>query len=72
MNALDRSYGYCADWSEGSLEGIDHQPMIASRIDESVRTILRQLPPRISPPAPRPGRAAHATHASGTIPLGRI
>lgn len=34
-------------WAEGSLEGIDHQPMIESRIDESVRKILQQLPPRL-------------------------
>lgn len=31
-------------WSEGSLEGIDNQPMIESRIDEAVKKILQQLP----------------------------
>ena len=34
-------------WSEGSLDGIDNQSMIESRIDESVRKILLQLPPRM-------------------------
>ncbi|MEQ1728266.1 MAG: DUF4136 domain-containing protein [Vicinamibacterales bacterium] len=34
-------------WSEGSLDGIDSQPMIESRLDESVRKILLQLPPRL-------------------------
>lgn len=31
-------------WSEGSLEGIDNQQLIESRIDESVKKILQQLP----------------------------
>jgi len=31
-------------WSEGSLDGIDNQAMIESRVDESVRKILLQLP----------------------------
>ncbi len=34
-------------WSEGSLDGIDSQPMIEARLDESVRKILQQLPPRM-------------------------
>jgi len=34
-------------WSEGSLDGIDNQPMIESRVDEAVTTILRQLPPKL-------------------------
>ena len=34
-------------WSDGSLEGIDNQPIIESRIDEAVRKILQQLPPRL-------------------------
>ncbi len=34
-------------WSEGSLEGIDNQPMIEWRVDEAVRKILQQLPPRL-------------------------
>jgi hypothetical protein len=34
-------------WSEGSLDGIDHQPLLESRIDDAVTRILRQLPPRM-------------------------
>jgi hypothetical protein len=34
-------------WSEGSLDGIDAQAVIESRVDEAVTKILDKLPPRL-------------------------
>jgi hypothetical protein len=34
-------------WSEGTLEGIDSQDLLESRVDEAVTKILQKLPPRI-------------------------
>ena len=34
-------------WSEGSLDGIDSQAIIEARVDEAVKKILQQLPPRL-------------------------
>jgi hypothetical protein len=32
-------------WSEGSLDGIDHQALLESRVDDAVTRILARLPP---------------------------
>jgi len=34
-------------WSEGTLEGIDHQDLIEARVDEAVSRIMQKLPPRL-------------------------
>ncbi len=34
-------------WSEGSLDGIDEQRVIESRLDDAVRQILAKLPPML-------------------------